>query len=131
MFSEKKINNITVKPLVNAITNDPDKIKGGNLISDPYNTTFLCAKRKSGKTSVLAEILTKTTDKRTVFWIFCPTHNVDSSWIEILKILNKKGNQVNVFDSVMDGKSNLLDEIIDGLLEPIDEPKNDNTQMVP
>lgn len=112
MIIEKKINNIQIKPLVLTNNIDPQKIKGSKLIPFLYTTVFLCAKRKSGKTSVLAELLQKTSDKKTTFWIFCPTHRVDTSWIQILKILKDKGNIVNVFDSIIDGKSNVLDEIM-------------------
>jgi hypothetical protein len=129
MFSEKKINNIQVRPLVSSVTNDISKVKGGNLIPNPYNTTFLCAKRKSGKTSVLAEILTKTSDKKTCFFIFCPTTNLDESWKQIIKILGSRGNQINVFESTWDGKVNILDEILDGLLEPLEDKKSEPTVL--
>lgn len=131
MFSEKKINNVVVKPLVNAVISDPTKVKGGNLIPNPYHTTFLCAKRKSGKTSVIAELLKKTTDKKTVFWIFCPTTGIDDSWKQILNMLEKRGNQVNTFESIMDGKVNLLDEIINGLLEPVEQIEKKEPTMMP
>lgn len=119
MFSEKKINNVIVKPLINSNISDPNKVKGGQIFAEPYNTTFLCAKRKSGKTSALGEIISKTTDKRTIIWIFCPTTGVDESWKTIISNLEKRGNQVNVFDSMFEGKVNQLDEIITSLLEPV------------
>lgn len=118
MISEKKINNVSIKPLITTAGIDPKKIKGGNLIPSVYGVTFLCAKRKSGKTSTLAEILQKTSDKKTTFWIFCPTHRVDSSWVSLIKILEDKGNCVNVFDSIMDGKINNLDVIMNELSNP-------------
>jgi hypothetical protein len=128
MIKEQTLNNIVVKPLVSIVNNDESKVKGGKLFKNPYNCTFLCAKRKSGKTSVLAHILQKTSDKKTVFWIFCPTNKVDSSWITLIKLLEDRGSQVNVFDSIVDGKVNLLDEIVADLSNP--EPdiidKNDN-----
>lgn len=118
MISEKKLNNIIIKPLVVVDTRDESKVKGGSLFKNPYNCTFLCAKRKSGKTSVLGHILQKTSDKNTIFWIFCPTTRVDSSWIAIIQILENRGSTVNIFDSIIDGKVNLLDEIIRDLSTP-------------
>jgi hypothetical protein len=116
MIHEEHIPSVKdVRPVVTAIGNDPSKVKFGSVFANPYNTTFLCAKRKSGKTSVLAEILDKTSNKHTVFWIFCPTTNIDDSWKAILKSLTDKGAQVNVFDSIMDGKTNQLSKIIDTL----------------
>jgi hypothetical protein len=130
MISEKKINNVSIKPLITTAGIDPQKIKGGNLIPSVYGVSFLCAKRKSGKTSTLAEILQKTSDKRTVFWIFCPTHRVDSSWTALIKILEDKGNCVNVFDSIMDGKINSLDVIMNDLSNPEVEEKDDKKEEV-
>ena len=118
MFKEKKINNVSIKPLVSTTGIEPSKIKGGNLIPSVYGVTFLCAKRKSGKTSTLAEILQKTSDKKTTFWVFCPTYKVDSSWCTLIKLLEDKGNCVNVFDSIMEGKTNNLDVIMADLSNP-------------
>lgn len=129
-IKEGKLNNFTVKPIVTVQGNDPTKIKGGNLIPSVYGVTLLCAKRKSGKTSVLNEILTRTSDKRTIFWLFVPTAKIDTAWIEIIKKLKEKGNQVNVFESIMDGKINQLDEIILSLQNP-DEPEDPGEKIIP
>jgi hypothetical protein len=129
MIREKTVNNIVIKPLVNADEIDETKIKGGNFFRDPYNVTYLCARRKSGKTSVLAEILKKTSDKKTTFWLFVPTSRVDPSWQTIIKMLEDRGNTVNVFDSIMEGKTNLLDEIVADLSIG-DEPQKDDQQKV-
>jgi hypothetical protein len=131
MIREETLNNIVIKPLVNVVSNDITKIKGGKLFKNVYNVSFLCAKRQSGKTSVLAHILQKTSDKKTTFWIFCPTTRVDNSWITLIQILENRGNQVNVFDSIMDGKTNLLDEIVTDLSNPEDiVVKKDESQDV-
>jgi len=129
MIKEKTLNNIIVKPLVNADNVDITKIKGGSLFSEIYNVTYLCARRKSGKTSVLAEILKRTSDKKTTIWIFCPTHRLDPSWVQIIEMLENKGCQVNAFDSMMEGKTNLLDEIVTDL-STVDEPKKDAQQKI-
>lgn len=125
MITEEHLKNIKdIKPLITGLGNDPSKVKFGNVFSNPYNTTFLCAKRKSGKTSVLAEILDKTSNKNTTFWIFCPTTNIDDNWKEILKRLEKKGSIVNVFDSIMEGKQNQLNTIIDTLAKGGEEEED-------
>ena len=129
MIKESKLSGIgDVKPIVNAIGDDPSKVKFGNVLSNPYNTTFLCAKRKSGKTSVLAEILDKTSNKNTIFWVFCPTTNIDDSWKSIITKLQNKGCLVNVFDSIMEGKRNQLNEIVDALSKGCD---NDEPEIKP
>ena len=121
MIREETLNNVVVKPLVNTVGNiDITKVKGGKLIPTVYNCTFLCAKRASGKTSTLAEILLRTSDKKTQFYVFCPTTKVDSSWITLIDKLESRGNVVNVFDSIMDGKVNLLNDIMADLSMPED-----------
>ena len=128
MIRDVNINNVVVKPLVNTIGNiDVSKVKGGALIPTVYNCSFLCAKRASGKTSTLAEILLRTSDKKTVFYIFCPTTSVDQSWKTLIDKLESRGNVVNIFSSIMEGKTNLLHEIVADLSNPEDEKiKNDD-----
>lgn len=122
-ITESVINNVTIKPLIHSQDSNPDDVKGGKLLSQPYNITFLCAKRKSGKTTILAKCALETTTKKTIFWIFSPTAHVDDTMIELIKRLKKRGNIVNVFPSLMDGKEDILDTIIDKLLED-DDPKD-------
>jgi hypothetical protein len=129
MIKESKLSGVgDVKPIINSVGDDPSKVKFGNVLSNPYNTTFLCAKRKSGKTSVLAEILDKTSNKNTIFWVFCPTTNIDDSWKSIITKLQNKGCLVNVFDSIMEGKRNQLNEIVDALSKGCD---NDEPETKP
>jgi len=130
MIKESTINNVTVKPLV-TVSNDSTKIKGYKLIPSLYGCTFLCAKRQSGKTSTLAEILKNTCDKNTKFFIFCPTHRVDSSWVALVDMLESKGSEVNLFDSLIEGKTNLLSEIIDDLQVPEDAIVKKGNDPVP
>jgi len=133
MIREETLNNVVVKPLVNTVGNiDITKVKGGKLIPTVYNCTFLCAKRASGKTSTLAEILLRTSDKKTQFYVFCPTTKIDSNWITLIDKLENRGNVVNVFDSIMDGKVNLLNEIMADLSIPVDSKiKTDEEESKP
>lgn len=131
MIRESTLNNIVVRPLVSTVNNiDISKVKGGNLIPTVYNCTFLCAKRASGKTSTLAEILLRTSDKKSEFYIFCPTTKIDTSWITLIDKLESRGNTVNVFDSIMDGKVNLLNDIMADLSLPEDSKiKTDDEEL--
>jgi len=122
MIKETTLNNISVKPIVDCNPTDITKIKGYKLIPSNYWTLFICSKKKSGKTSLINEIVKKCTDKRTVMWIFCSTYKIDTSWIEIIKMLENRGNQVNLFDTIQEGKKNVLDTILDGLSEEAETP---------
>ena len=71
-ITETKINNVKVKSMIPKTHIDASDVKGGQLLGDPFNVTFLCSKRKSGKTTVVAKIALETTSKKTIFWIFSP-----------------------------------------------------------
>ena len=116
-ISEVKLNNVTVKPLIPILHEDETKVKGGKLISVPYSISFLCSKRKSGKTTVISKLALETTSKRTVFWIFSPTAKADDTMMELIKRLKARGNVVNLFPSLMDGKTDILQTIVNSLLE--------------
>jgi hypothetical protein len=122
MIKETTLNNISVKPIVDCNPTDITKIKGYKLIPSNYWTLFICSKKKSGKTSLINEIVKKCTDKRTIMWIFCSTYKIDTSWIEIIKMLENRGNQVNLFDTIQEGRENVLDTILDGLSEETEAP---------
>ena len=126
MFREVKVNNIAVKPIVSS-TFEPKKVRFGQVLSNPYNCTLLCAKRKSGKTSCLNTILQKQGSKKTTYFIFSPTTNTDDTWVAILKNLKERGNDVTVFDSIYDGKTNIVETIINELTagEKDEETKKD------
>jgi hypothetical protein len=80
---------------------------------------------------VIAEILKKTSDKKTTFWLFVPTSRVDESWKTIIQLLEDRGNTVNVFDSIMEGKTNLLDEIVADLSVGEEPPKKEEPVKAP
>lgn len=123
MIKEEVLNKVKVKPLVVSQA-DTSTIKGADLFPGLYYNLFICSKKKSGKTSLINTILQKCTDKRTIFFVFCPTVNVDQSWKEIVKYLENRGNAVNTYTEIMDGKVNILNEIVDQLSTP-EEPEEE------
>lgn len=125
MIKEEKLNNVSVKPLIVAST-DTSKIKGADLFPSLYYNLFICSKKRSGKTSLINTILQKCTDKKTIFFIFCPTVHVDTTWRTIVEYLENRGNTVNTYTDIMDGKLNILNEIVNELSTPIDEESKDD-----
>jgi hypothetical protein len=125
-MKEEKLNNVSVKPVVVHDNNESEKIKGYKILPFAFYNLFICSKKKSGKTSLINTIVKKTSDKRTNFWIFCSTHKIDDSWKAIINFLQERGNNVNAFDSIFDGKVNLLNKILDemGEPEPVPEKKD-------
>lgn len=125
MIKEEKVNSIKVKPLVVSQT-DSSKIKGAELFPSLYYNTFICSKKKSGKTSLINTIFNKCTDKKTIFFIFCPTVHIDPTWKMIVEQLEQRGNVVNTYTEIMDGKVNILNELVEELSTPEDEKKKDD-----
>lgn len=114
MIKEETLNKVKVNPLV--ITNqDTTTIKGAELFPSLYYNLFICSKKRSGKTSLINTIIKKCTDKRTLFFIFCPTVNVDASWKAITQYLENRDNVVQKYTDIMDGKVNILNEIVNEL----------------
>jgi hypothetical protein len=130
MIKEETLNKVKVKPLV-VVNQDSSTIKGADLFPSLYYNLFICSKKKSGKTSLINTILQKCTDKRTIFFIFCPTVNVDASWKAIVSYLENRGNPVNTYTELVDGKVNILNEIVNELSMGQEEPKKEEKEDVP
>ena len=123
MISETKLNNVVVRPLVQNTTPEIDKVKGGKLLPVYNNLSFICAKRGSGKSTVVCKIALETTSKGTIFFIFSPNTKSDSSMVELVKRLTERGNIVNLYPSLMKGREDILQTITSALLEDDDEPE--------
>ena len=120
-ISEITLNNKQVKSLIPRNDIDVSSIKGGDFLSDPYNLSLICSKRKSGKSTVIGNVVLATTAKKTVFFIFSPNAKTDNTMITLIEKLKKRGNIVMVYPSLMDGKEDILQTIIDALLDEDDE----------
>lgn len=122
----ERINNVSVKPVIVPDGDEAEKIKGFKILPFPFFNLFVCSKKKSGKTSLISTIIKKVTDKRSTIWLFCSTAKIDKTWLAIIDYLESKGNKVNIFDSIFDGKINLLNKILDEMGEPeVVEEKKD------
>ena len=128
-ITEEKLNNICVRPVkLGDQDNNVGNVKGFKLVPSLYFNMFICSRKKSGKSSLINILANKCTDKRTVFWIFCGTYQIDPTWKEIIKSLTERGNIVNAFDSIIHGKTNLLDEILEDLNAPFEEKKEETKE---
>lgn len=120
-YKETRVDNIKVKPIIVQDSNTALKFKGSKIIPFEYWNLFICSKKRSGKTSLINTIINKTTDKRTTLWCFVSTVNIDPTWKTMVNNLQEKGYVVNTFESLLDGKINNLDIIIDELSKGSDE----------
>ena len=84
------INKVKIKPIVNNITEEITDVKGKELFPNNLSNIFICARKRSGKSSLIGNILKKMADKRTTIIIFSSTANIDPCWINIKDMLEKK-----------------------------------------
>lgn len=135
-FTEKIINKLAVQPVQSGIGKwDKTNVKGYDIFpNSPFWNTFITAKKKSGKSSLINLITQKCVNKNTVVWVFCATYQLDPTWKEIISELEKKGNLVNCYDSIIDGKINILEDIIDEINKEEEEeeelPKKTTNSIV-
>ena len=87
----KKINNEIVTPM--KTPNDLDKRppRGKELISAPYANIYACAKKQTGKSSVVAKMALKFAGPETQVHIFCSTVFIDPTYIALVNELEDKG----------------------------------------
>lgn len=119
-----EINKATVKP-VQLKKDDLSKVKGKDLFPRLLFNLFICAKKKSGKTSLINTIINKCTDKRTKIVIFCSTVNKDPTYKHITKKLDEKGYTVLTYTDIYDDKVNQLTEIMESLKQHEEEESSD------
>ena len=110
------INNSIVKP-VQIPQISVENIPGHELFAEPYPNIGIIAKKRSGKTSVLHHILrscVKKKHKNLRVFIFCPTAHRDPTFLQIQKLLEKRGSSCFISDSLGAGRggTTLVDSIL-------------------
>ena len=123
-ITEEKINKIIVDPLHTKKGSVCNVLGKQYFDLYPY-LLFLSAKKKSGKTSLIWNIIKNTTNKDTKFFIFCGTYNVDQSWIKMLKYLRKRGNNVEAFDCIREDRNTNNLQIVMNALTTVEEEPNE------
>ena len=89
----KEINKIIIKPVVH-LALEQNEILGYNYFPTIYSNIYICSRRRSGKTTLIYNILKNCVNKRTNVVLFCSTIKRDSTYKLILEMLEKK--KVNV-----------------------------------
>tara|TARA_R110001606_G_scaffold228669_1_gene376662 strand:+ start:262 stop:1086 length:825 start_codon:yes stop_codon:yes gene_type:complete len=81
---------------------DKSRVKGNKLFDEIYSNINLVARKRSGKTNLIYNILKKCSDKNTQIHIFCSTCLKDRAWVQIIKFLESRGNPVITHTSIVD-----------------------------
>lgn len=100
-FETKQINKVKVKPL-NIPTIDPGDIKGGELFPELYYTVYIIAPPKTGKTTVIYNILKMSIDKRTTFYGFVGTNSKDDIYNAMREMFDNKGVNYHFYTNIKD-----------------------------
>jgi hypothetical protein len=116
----KKINEETVEPVTFIdVQADPRPIKGRNLFPEMFANVFFCARKKSGKSCVMAKVIESCSDKDTKIIAFVSTIHRDPTWRAIKKRCEERGQQFEAYTSIVNpnNKTDILAEIVDCLNE--------------
>lgn len=133
MISLKQINYQIVKAIP---IPDEDKrpIKGYDICEEVYANIFLCARKKSGKTSALFKIMKECVVKKTIIYVFCSTCYKDKNWIQIRRYFEKKGMDIRVFTSLYEDGEDQLSHLIEDLKQEAKEkeesPENEEKDEI-
>ena len=115
-----KINDVIIKPIPLPKFENKD-IRGADMFDNIYSNVFLCAKKKSGKTNVIYNIIKKCVDKNSTVIVFCSTHLKDAAWIEIKKYLDKKDIPNKFYSSLVEDGIDQLAALVNQLQNEVSE----------
>ena len=85
----EKINDITITPVI-VSSLKADQILGYEYFKTLYTNIYICSKRKSGKTTLIYNILKNCVGKKTNVVFFCSTIHRDDTYQKILEMLEKR-----------------------------------------
>ncbi len=107
----KKINNIEIKPIKFAKPPDNRPVRGGEMISECFANIFICARKMSGKSTIIFNILEQCMGPETIIVCFCSTLNKDPAYHEMQK---KYKDRFMGFTSIVDEDTgqDILEEFV-------------------
>lgn len=121
-----KINNDIVKPIEIETKDAKKPVLGASLFSEIYANIFICAKKKSGKTTLINHIIKNCCNANTKIIIFSSTLYKDDSFKKILEFCNKHNIDVESYTSLKhDDGYDILENMISALENEVKEEKED------
>ena len=127
----KKINNEVVKAVPLLEPEDTRPVLGANLFPINYSNIFLCARKCSGKSSVIYNIIKKCANKNTTIVAFVSTLHKDKNWATIQSHCELNNIPFIGYTSIYDdddGHDVLRELIIE--LKQLTEENKDTPQVV-
>lgn len=109
-----KINDTEVNeiPCFTGGEKDKREVKGKHLFENPFCNVFLCAKKASGKSTVIFKIIKECITRETKCYLFCSTIYKDDNWLQIRKYLDLKKIEYECFTSIEEDKVDEVKKII-------------------
>jgi len=121
----KKVNKIKVRPApIEKI--DIKRIKAFSISPELYSNWFICSKKKSGKSTLIFNILKKCIDKDTKIIIFASTVEKDATYRHLVSYFTKKGNEVITYKSLKEGGEDVLKETLESLETHVEKEESDS-----
>lgn len=133
MIRSVKINNVKCGALPRVEPEDTRPIRGGNVIPILYGNIYLVARKNSGKTAVIYQLIKHCADSNTNIIAFCATLNKDDGWMAIRRLCEKKHIPFLGFTSLKDDGVDQLQALTDmltGKIEPT-EPETKEIEAAP
>jgi hypothetical protein len=112
VITMRKINKVEIKPMKISGNKDTRPILGEEILPEIYSNVFIAAKKKSGKTCVIQEILKRCCGPSTTLIVFCSTLAKDRNWIAIQKWAKRKNIKFEGFTDLKEGKYDILDSFV-------------------
>jgi len=112
--SLKKLNNVEVRPPP-TLQKEGRRVKGEKLFAEPYANIFVCARKKSGKSVVIFNILKSCIDKNTTVVFFVSTLYKDPVYRSMLKLCKDNGINTLCYTSLKEGQVDHLQDLVDCL----------------
>lgn len=118
MITLKRVNTEVVKPIKYIKLDDDEKkpILGASLFPEIYANIFICAKKKTGKTTIINHIINKCTNSQTNIFVFASTFYKDKSFRTMESFCKKHKIALTAYTSLKDDDGNdILESIIERL----------------
>ena len=113
-LSLKPINHVEIKKIPLPPL-ESDKVLGSDLFEKLYANVLILAKKNSGKTTVVYNIIRECADKDTTVIVFSATHEKDTSWIAIKEYMEKHNIESTFYTDLIEDGVNMLETYINEL----------------
>lgn len=129
MLKIKKLSNVAIEPI--PLKKVPEnRILGFEYLPEIYSNVLMLARKQSGKTTIVANLLKHCIDNRTKVFFFVGTINLDASYKEIMRDLDERGvtyeKFTDIVETVQEGKKKVRVDTLQNILNKIRKPDGES-----